>query len=112
MSFYCFLFIIYLKISFSLRFLTPPLQVYLCAKKLKHHWTFLNVMRHLLLIPNDEVNGRKMWNLVEIICNQVILAEASETTKLKFAEWLPMYNTKDKHTKVHIFYRSYLEIRR
>ena len=45
-----------------------------------------------------------MWNLVEIICNQVILAEPSETTKLKFAEWLPQYQTKDKHTKVFFFF--------
>ena len=60
----------------------------------------MNVMRHFLLIPNDEVNGRKMWSLVEMICNQVILAEPSVTTKMKFAEWLPMYQTKNKQTKV------------
>ena len=46
-------------------------KVYLTSKKLKEHWTFLNVMRHLLLVPNDEVNGRKMWALIEMFCNQV-----------------------------------------
>ena len=46
-------------------------KVHVTSKKLKEHWTFLNVMRHLLLIPNDEVNGRKMWALIEMFCNQV-----------------------------------------
>jgi len=75
-------------------------KVFIAAKKLKHHWTFLNVMRHFLLIPNDEMNGRKMWSLIEMFCNQVVLTEPSETTKLKFSEFLPMYRTKDKFTKV------------
>jgi hypothetical protein len=75
-------------------------KVFTASKKLKEHWTFLNIMRHFLLIPNDEVNGRKMWALVEMFCNQVVLTDTTETTKMKFSEFLPMYNEKDKFTKV------------
>ena len=75
-------------------------KVHTTSKKLKEHWTFLNVMRHFLLIPNDEVNGRKMWALIEMFCNQVVLIEPTETTKMTFPEFLPLYRSKDSATKI------------
>eukprot|EP00010_Vexillifera_abyssalis_P007595 CAMPEP_0201549788 /NCGR_PEP_ID=MMETSP0173_2-20130828/6232_1 /ASSEMBLY_ACC=CAM_ASM_000268 /TAXON_ID=218659 /ORGANISM="Vexillifera sp., Strain DIVA3 564/2" /LENGTH=1322 /DNA_ID=CAMNT_0047959587 /DNA_START=105 /DNA_END=4073 /DNA_ORIENTATION=- len=75
-------------------------EVFQSAKKIKHNWSFLNILRLLLLIPNDEMNGRKMWSLIEMFSNQVIFNETSETTKLGLQEFLDAYKVKDKFTKV------------
>jgi hypothetical protein len=89
-------------------------HVFQCARTLNHHWTVLNVLRLLLLIPEDEMNGyvslslslsclscllsdtfllapfsrRKMWNLVENFAASIVLNEKSATTKLTFGEFL------------------------
>ena len=35
-------------------------HVFQCARSLNHHWTVLNVLRLMLLIPEDEMNGYGM----------------------------------------------------
>lgn len=58
------------------------------AKKLKHHFTVLNCLRLLLLVPDDEMNGRKMWILIEQFLHQLITNDPTGTTKLTFSEFL------------------------
>ena len=58
------------------------------AKKLKHQWTFLNMLRLMILIPEDEMNGRKMWTLLEMFTHQLVTNETTATTKLTFSEFL------------------------
>lgn len=70
------------------------------AKKIKHNWTFLNIIRLLLLIPSDEMNGRKMWSLIEMFANQVIFPKQSATTKLNLQEFLDAYREKDSIPKI------------
>lgn len=64
------------------------------AKKLKHEWTVLNIVRLLLLIPDDESNGRNMWQLIEQFVQNVVVNEPTSTTKLTFAEFLKEYRTR------------------
>jgi len=58
------------------------------AKKLKHQWTVLNCLRLLLLVPDDETNGRKIWVLIEQFLQQIVCNDAPGCTKLSFTEFL------------------------
>ena len=58
------------------------------AKKLGHHWTVLNCLRLLLIVPDDETNGRKMWILIEQFLHQLITNGITASTKLSFSEFL------------------------
>lgn len=58
------------------------------AKKLNHQWTALNCLRLLLLVPDDETNGKKMWVLIEQFLHQLVTNGTTRTTKLTFGEFL------------------------
>lgn len=58
------------------------------AKKLKHQWTVLNVLRMLTLVPDDETNGRKMWVLIEQFIQQITCNDTPACSKLTFTEFL------------------------
>lgn len=72
--------------------LNDPAEVaehaFISAKTLSHQWTVLNVLRLLLLVPEDETNGRKMWILIEQFLHQLVTNGVTATTKLTFAEFL------------------------
>jgi len=72
--------------------LNDPAEVgehaFTAAKKLGHHWTVLNILRLLLLVPDDEMNGRKMWVLIEQFLHQLVTNGDTKTTKLSFGEFL------------------------
>eukprot|EP01094_Clydonella_sp_ATCC50884_P023404 TRINITY_DN55_c0_g1_i1.p1 TRINITY_DN55_c0_g1~~TRINITY_DN55_c0_g1_i1.p1 ORF type:complete len:1380 (+),score=805.61 TRINITY_DN55_c0_g1_i1:131-4270(+) len=69
-------------------------SVFNLARNLNHQWTVLNILRLLLLIPEDEMNGRKMWNLIEMFCNQIVMNDKSSTTKISFSEFLKEWKTR------------------
>lgn len=58
------------------------------AKTLGHQWTVLNCLRLLLIVPDDETNGRKIWILIEQFLHQLITNGETKTTKLTFGEFL------------------------
>merc|ERR1712137_1121823 len=72
--------------------LNDPAEVaehaFISAKTLGHQWTVLNCLRLLLVVPDDETNGRKMWILIEQFLHQLITNGTTATTKLTFSEFL------------------------
>merc|ERR1712137_716307 len=72
--------------------LNDPAEVaehaFVSAKTLNHQWTVLNCLRLLLLVPEDEMNGRKMWVLIEQFLHQLVTNGVTGTTKLSFGEFL------------------------
>lgn len=69
-------------------------RVFEGAKRLKHQWTVLNVLRLLYLIPEDEMNGRNMWQLIEQFLVNVIVNDPIQTSKLSFVEFHNEYKIK------------------
>eukprot|EP01100_Stratorugosa_tubuloviscum_P007291 TRINITY_DN304_c0_g3_i3.p1 TRINITY_DN304_c0_g3~~TRINITY_DN304_c0_g3_i3.p1 ORF type:complete len:1454 (+),score=867.69 TRINITY_DN304_c0_g3_i3:46-4407(+) len=67
------------------------------AKKMNHHWTILNLCRLLLLVPNDEKTGRKIWNLLEMFVHMIVMPDPATTTKLTFTEFLNAWKNKEKN---------------
>jgi len=71
------------------------------AAGLKMESTFLNIMRHFLLIPTQKLIGERIWKILEFFIHRaVLLRDEDDTTrdiiKLSLEEFLNYYRKKDK----------------
>ena len=71
-------------------------KIHEAAKPDQNHWTFLNILRHLLLIPANPQLSDKVWSLLEVFVNGLLThLQPPKVSKLELREFL--FNWKSKN---------------